>query len=153
MSSAALPLYQGIETLLHIQELQNLKDYTEKLTQQVAIMTVPASNGKTVLITGINGYIASVLGAHLLAKGYSLRGTSRKAASAEPLLKGPYAPYADRIRLYEVPDMTVAGAFDEAVKGAKNPKVSCISHVLTSHRSGWHFSYSVSDLLFARDDL
>lgn len=80
-------------------------------------MAVPASNGKTVLITGINGYIASVLGAHLLAKGYSIRGTSRKAASAEPLLKGPYAPYADRVKLYEVPDMTVEGAFDEAVKG------------------------------------
>jgi nucleoside-diphosphate-sugar epimerase len=83
-------------------------------------MAIPESNGKTVLITGINGYIASVLGMHLLSKGYSLRGTSRKAASAEPLLKGPYAPYANRVKMYEVPDMTVEGAFDEAVKGPKN---------------------------------
>jgi nucleoside-diphosphate-sugar epimerase len=81
-------------------------------------MAIPSSNGKTVLITGLNGYIASVLGLALLEKGYSLRGTSRRSASTEPLLKGPYAPYADRIKIYEVPDMTVDGAFDEAVKGS-----------------------------------
>lgn len=81
-------------------------------------MAIPPRNGKTVLITGINGYIASVLGLALLEKGYSLRGTSRRTASTEPLLKGPYAPYADRIKIYEVPDMTVDGAFDEAVKGS-----------------------------------
>jgi nucleoside-diphosphate-sugar epimerase len=81
-------------------------------------MAIPSSNGKTVLITGLNGYIASVLGLALLEKGYSLCGTSRRSASTEPLLKGPYAPYADRIKIYEVPDMTVDGAFDEAVKGS-----------------------------------
>ena len=80
-------------------------------------MSLPESNGKTVLVTGINGYIASVLGLDLLKKGYSLRGTSRRAASAEPLLKGPFAPYADRVKVYEVPDMTIDGAFDEAAKG------------------------------------
>ncbi|RFU30552.1 hypothetical protein B7463_g5794, partial [Scytalidium lignicola] len=80
-------------------------------------MSVPASNGKTVLITGINGYIASVLGQLLLTKGYHLRGTTRRAASAEPLLSGPYAAYRDRVKIYEVPDMTVDGAFDEASKG------------------------------------
>ena len=80
-------------------------------------MAIAPSNGKTVLITGINGYIASVLGMALLKKGYSLRGTSRKTASTEPLLKGPYASYADRIQIFEVPDMTIDGAFDEATKG------------------------------------
>jgi NAD(P)-dependent dehydrogenase (short-subunit alcohol dehydrogenase family) len=80
-------------------------------------MAIPASNGKTVLITGINGYIASVLGLHLLEKGYSLRGTSRRTTSVEPLLKGPYAAYQDRVKIHEVSDMTVAGAFDEAARG------------------------------------
>jgi hypothetical protein len=84
-------------------------------------MAIPASNGKTVLITGINGYIASVLGLRLLEKGYSLRGTSRRTASVEPLLKGPYAAYQDRVKVYEVSDMTVAGAFDEAAKGTTSP--------------------------------
>ncbi len=80
-------------------------------------MAIPTPNGKTVLITGINGYIASTLGLHLLKKGYSIRGTSRKTSSAAPLLNGPYSPYQDRVTIYEVPDITVANAFDEAVKG------------------------------------
>ncbi|TGO26465.1 hypothetical protein BPAE_0059g00350 [Botrytis paeoniae] len=80
-------------------------------------MAIPFSNNRTVLITGINGYIASVLGLHLLQAGYSVRGTTRRISSAEPLLKGPYAPYIDRVKIYEVPDITIAGAFDEAVKG------------------------------------
>jgi hypothetical protein len=84
-------------------------------------MTLPASNGQTLLITGINGYIASVLGVFVLSEGYSLRGTTRRAASAEPLLSGPYAPYKDRVKIYEVPDMTVDGAFDEAAKGSSAP--------------------------------
>jgi nucleoside-diphosphate-sugar epimerase len=98
----------------------NLTSSDEKLerTKSDLRMAIPPRNGKTVLITGINGYIASVLGLALLEKGYSLRGTSRRIASTEPLLKGPYAPYADRIKIYEVPDMTVDGAFDEAVKGS-----------------------------------
>ena len=84
-------------------------------------MSIPPSNGKTLLITGINGYIASVLGAHILSKGYSLRGTTRRHASAEPLLSGPYAAYASRVQIYEVPDMTVDGAFDEAARGLPPP--------------------------------
>ncbi|KAF7944668.1 uncharacterized protein EAE97_005301 [Botrytis byssoidea] len=80
-------------------------------------MAIPSSNNKTVLVTGINGYIASVLGFQLLQAGYSIRGTTRRISSAEPLLKGPYAPYIDRVKIYEVPDMTISGAFDEAVKG------------------------------------
>lgn len=80
-------------------------------------MALPNSNGKTVLVTGINGYIASVLGLNLLHKGYHLRGTTRRLSSTDPLLKGPYAPFSDRIKIYEVPDMTIDGAFDEAAKG------------------------------------
>lgn len=83
-------------------------------------MSMPSSNGKTVLVTGINGYIASVLGLHLLSKGYSLRGTTRRVASTEPLINGPYAPYHERVKIYEVPDMTISGAFDEASAG-KSP--------------------------------
>lgn len=87
-------------------------------------MSIVASNGKTVLVTGINGYIASVLGHLLLTQGYHLRGTTRRAASAQPLLSGPFAAYKDRVKIYEVPDMTVSGAFDDAVKGTR------FSHIL-----------------------
>jgi GDP-D-mannose dehydratase len=92
-------------------------------------MTIPESNGKTILITGINGYIASVIGQLLLTKGYSLRGTTRKAASVETLLKGAYAPYKERIQIIEVPNITKAGAFDEAAKGKllplSTPEIFC----------------------------
>lgn len=80
-------------------------------------MAIPPSNGKTVLVTGINGYIASVLGQFLLSKGYSIRGTTRRSVTSEPLLNGPYAEYRDRVQIFEVADMTVSGAFDEAAKG------------------------------------
>jgi nucleoside-diphosphate-sugar epimerase len=80
-------------------------------------MSIPESNGKTLLITGINGYIASVLGQLVLSKGYSLRGTTRRVSSSESLLSGPYAAFKDRVEIFEVSDMTIDGAFDEAAKG------------------------------------
>lgn len=80
-------------------------------------MSLPPSNGKTVLITGINGYIASVLGLHVLSSGYNLRGTARSKASTAALLSDAYAVYASRVQVIEISDMTVPGAFDEAVKG------------------------------------
>jgi nucleoside-diphosphate-sugar epimerase len=80
-------------------------------------MALPPSNGKTLLVTGINGYIASSLGELILSKGYNLRGTSRSLASTDLLVNGAYAAYASRIEILEVPDMTVPGAFDKAVEG------------------------------------
>ncbi|MCJ1405848.1 hypothetical protein MMC11_009078 [Xylographa trunciseda] len=80
-------------------------------------MSSAKSNGKVVLVSGINGYIASTIGLDLLKKGYTLRGTSRSAHSADALLKGAYKDYVDRIQMMSVPDMTIPGAFDEAVKG------------------------------------
>ena len=93
-----------------------------------AKMSLPASNGKTVLLTGINGYIASVLGQLLLSKGYSLRGTTRRKASADSLISGPYAPYAERVRVFEIPDVTIEGAFDEAATG----QLSILSQAIMS---------------------
>jgi nucleoside-diphosphate-sugar epimerase len=72
-----------------------------------------------VLISGLNGYIAAVTAKHFLEKGYSVRGTVRKVASAQSLVDGPLKPYAStgQLTVVEVPDITVDGAFDEAVKG------------------------------------
>lgn len=102
--------------------------YPLEASSQLIRMALPESNGKTVLITGINGYIASVLGLHLLDKGYSVRGTARSAASSERLLQGPYAAYSNRVGIYEVPDITVDGAFDEASKGTTSTLYS--DHVI-----------------------
>lgn len=100
-------------------------------------MAIPPENGKTVLVTGFNGYIAGVLVQLLLKNGYTIRGTTRRAASAEPLLEGPFAEYKDRIVIYEVPDMTASGAFDECSKGEQTPISNCRSRMkclITSRR-------------------
>ena len=77
----------------------------------------PEKDGKTVLITGINGYIASVLGLQVLSKGYNLRGTSRSKDHAAALLDHAYKEYASHVEILEVQDITEPGAFDEAVRG------------------------------------
>ncbi|KAI9759970.1 MAG: hypothetical protein M1840_002758 [Geoglossum simile] len=85
--------------------------------------SIPSHNGKTVVITGINGYLASVIGLAILKKGYKLIGTCRSDKRAQPLLEDAYAEYyrADRVKIVEVVDMTKEGAFDEVVKGKKTP--------------------------------
>jgi nucleoside-diphosphate-sugar epimerase len=80
----------------------------------------------TVLISGLNGFIAAVTAKHLLDNGYSVRGTVRKLSSATALLEGPLESYArsGALSVIEIPDITVAGAFDEAAKG-----VTAIAHL------------------------
>lgn len=84
------------------------------------IMSLPPSNGKTVLISGINGYIASTMGKCLLEKGYHVRGTTRAQHSADALVNGAYKDFNDRVEILAVPDMIAPGAFDEAVKGTSS---------------------------------
>jgi nucleoside-diphosphate-sugar epimerase len=72
----------------------------------------------TVLITGSNGYIASHVVGSFLDAGFSVRGTVRSLNSAKGLQQ-VLRSYVDsgKLTFVEVPDITVAGAFDEAVKG------------------------------------
>jgi nucleoside-diphosphate-sugar epimerase len=81
-------------------------------------MSLPAARNKIVLISGVNGYIASVTAKAFLEAGYSVRGTSRSKASSDGLLKvlSEYVN-AGRLEIVEVKDITIDGAFDEAVKG------------------------------------
>ncbi|OJJ85713.1 uncharacterized protein ASPGLDRAFT_123734 [Aspergillus glaucus CBS 516.65] len=78
---------------------------------------------KTILITGVNGYLASNIATAVLNAGYRLRGTCRSKERASRLLNGPWKPYVDRIEIAEVPDLCEVSGFDEAVKG-----VSAIIH-------------------------
>lgn len=81
-------------------------------------MSLPTPKNQIVLISGVNGYIASVTAKAFLEAGYSVRGTSRSKASAGGLLKALYE-YVDagRLEIVEVKDITIDGAFDDAVKG------------------------------------
>ena len=79
-----------------------------------------------VLISGVNGYIGSVLAKYLLDNDYNVRGAVRRLASANELISGPLQAYAKSgaFTVVEVPDITVDGAFDKAVQG-----VTAIAHL------------------------
>ncbi|KAK3690475.1 hypothetical protein B0T22DRAFT_424359 [Podospora appendiculata] len=81
------------------------------------------TNKGLVLVTGANGYIAARTVEAFLAAGYSVRGTARSRNSTHDTVDALKA-YADRLEIAEIPDITVPGAFDEAVKG-----VDAIAHL------------------------
>ncbi len=137
-----VPTYFGVAPQLKIITQLNIRRF-KSIVRDMASQ-IPASNGKTVLISGINGYIASVLGLHLLSKGYSVRGTARKTATTDALVKGPYAPYGDRVQIYEVADMKVSGAFDEAVKGTFPSVITVWTSELITQRRPWSIPHSIA---------
>lgn len=75
------------------------------------------NKGKIILVSGINGYIASHIGLQLLRKGYTVRGTSRSSAAKDHLLAGAFKGFESQYQHAEVKDIVAEGAFDEAVKG------------------------------------
>ena len=81
--------------------------------------TIPESNGRIGLVTGISGFIGAWVGLAVLQGGYTLRGTVRRPESIKLLLDGRYKPYVDagRVQIITIPDMTAPGCFDEAVAG------------------------------------
>ncbi|KAK4200947.1 hypothetical protein QBC40DRAFT_65162 [Triangularia verruculosa] len=82
-----------------------------------------------VLVTGVNGLIASHAADQLMAYGYKVRGTVRSAsknAYLKDLYNNRHGP--DRFELVEVPDVSVKGAFDKALKGG----VAAVAHVVGS---------------------
>lgn len=74
-------------------------------------------NGQTILVTGINGFIASHIGRQLLEKGFAVRGTSRSASAGPQLRRSAFKGFEEHYEHLVVPDMTVEGAFDEASQG------------------------------------
>lgn len=69
--------------------------------------------GGLILVTGANGYIASVAVQVFLQRGYHVRGTVRSAETNE-WMKTYFGP---KFELVEVPDFNSPGAFDDAIKG------------------------------------
>ncbi|GLA19226.1 hypothetical protein AnigIFM62618_006895 [Aspergillus niger] len=85
--------------------------------------------GSWILVTGVNGYVASHTASQLLRQGYRVRGTVRnpsKSQWVEDLFHEKYG--ADHFELVRVEDITVPGAFDDAVKATG---VSGVAHVAT----------------------
>ena len=81
-------------------------------------MTTAIPKDSIVLVTGVNGYIASHVADQLLAAGYRVRGTTRalsKVQSLSALWEQKFGK--GRFEAIVVEDMSPEGAFDEAIKG------------------------------------
>lgn len=88
--------------------------------------------GSTVLVTGANGLLGSHTADQFLEHGYKVRGTVRDAeknAWLQALFDNKYGKGS--FELFEVPDLTVDGAFHEAVKGLAN----------TGDHTRWNFHH------------
>lgn len=84
----------------------------------LAMSTSAIPKGSIVLVTGVNGYIASHIADQLLLAGYNVRGSVRDASRTQwiaELFNKKYGP--GRFERCVVPNMSVDGAFDVAVKG------------------------------------
>lgn len=92
-------------------------------------MSTPSSSipiGSWVLVTGATGFIASHVVRQFLHRGYKVRGTVRDVAQASWLIDEHFKSYAESnsFELAVVPDLSIPGAFDEAVKG-----MSAVAHI------------------------
>ncbi|KAK6069331.1 NAD dependent epimerase/dehydratase [Seiridium cupressi] len=80
-----------------------------------------------VLVTGANGFVAGRTVAHFLQAGYTVRGTVRSRKSADGLVAALSDYIKNRLlKIVEVPDITVSGAFDSALEG-----VTDVAHLAT----------------------
>ncbi|KAK4085030.1 uncharacterized protein Triagg1_20 [Trichoderma aggressivum f. europaeum] len=74
--------------------------------------------GELVLVTGATGMIGFRTLVFLLEAGYKARAAVRNQAGFDKISQlKPVAPYASQLTSVIVPDITVPGAYDEAVKG------------------------------------
>lgn len=80
--------------------------------------TIPKES--IVLVTGVNGYIASHVADQFLTAGYRVRGAVRSTLKGQWLQDMFDSKYGKaKFELAVVEDMIVDGAFDEAVKGTR----------------------------------
>ncbi|KAM0210027.1 hypothetical protein ACHAPA_010313 [Fusarium lateritium] len=92
-------------------------------------MSIPSSSipkGSWVLVTGATGFIASHVIRQFLRRGYKVRGTVRDLAQASWLIDEHCKSFSEcgSFELVAVPDLSVSGAFDDAVKG-----MSAVAHI------------------------
>ncbi|OJT14836.1 NADPH-dependent aldehyde reductase ARI1 [Trametes pubescens] len=84
---------------------------------------MPAITSGRVLVTGANGFVAVWVLKYLLERSFTVRGTIR-SESKGVYLRELFKAHGDKLELVVVPDITKAGAFDEAVQN-----VDAILHI------------------------
>ncbi|OJJ78522.1 aldehyde reductase II [Aspergillus glaucus CBS 516.65] len=81
--------------------------------------------GGLVLVTGVNGFLASHLALNLLERGYKVRGTVRSHDKADWIREAVTKRYPNAsFEVVVVPNISVPGAFDDPVQG-----VDGVAHV------------------------
>ena len=97
-------------------------------------MTEPLiPKASTILMTGVNSFIASHVADQLLADGYNVRGTVRSISKGEKLQQHFDASYGrGRFEVAVVEDIALSGAFDEVVKGTSVKSPSLIGLTILS---------------------
>ena len=85
-----------------------------------------APNGKTILITGASGFVATWVVRSFLEAGYHVRGSVRSEETANNV-RNSHPGYNDQLSFVIVKDIAQKGAFDEAVKGVDGVSLSCPS--------------------------
>ncbi|KAF5524326.1 NADPH-dependent aldehyde reductase ARI1 [Colletotrichum aenigma] len=94
-----------------------------------------------VLVTGSNGFIGARTVEAFLNAGYSVRAVTRSQSSASGLLDAlPQFSESGQLSISLVPDITIPGAFNEAVKG-----VTAIAHLA----SPVNFKITDADLIIS----
>lgn len=85
---------------------------------QLPIGKLAMPPGSLILITGVNGYLGSHLADQLLARGFRVRGTVRNLDKTS-WMKGFFRKRHPKsaFELCHVPDISIEGCFDDAVKG------------------------------------
>lgn len=81
--------------------------------------TLPAkmtTSGSLILITGASGFVGNHTLANFLTHGYRVRVVARNQASCDRILN-VHSTYRKKLETAIVSDITVPGAFDDAVKG------------------------------------
>ena len=98
--------------------------------------------GALVLITGVNGHVASTIALRMLEEGYKVRGTVRKLARAAYVRK-EFAPFGKDFEIIEVPDVAADGAFDGSLDGrpSAHARQGRIRITQTNGSQAWTLSY------------
>lgn len=83
-------------------------------------MSPAIPNGSLVLVTGVNGYIASHITNELLRRNYRVRGTVRSAKKGDWIKELFHSQYGkDSFEVTVVEDMAAENAFDKAMEGER----------------------------------
>ncbi|KAJ5715393.1 uncharacterized protein N7483_012574 [Penicillium malachiteum] len=77
---------------------------------------ITANNSRYVLVTGSTGFIGAHVVDNLLARGFSVRGSTRSAKKGEQM-KAARPQYANKLDFVVVEDFTKTGVFDSVMEG------------------------------------